>query len=282
MNDRKNDNDALGYILWDYFQHHKNSFGITERNDGFIELEDPRIWFSKYEKWLDVEKKAMKYVKGRRVLDIGCGVGRHALYLQKEKGFEVLGIDTSPLAIKICKLQGLRKAKVQSVTQFALEETIRRKKSFDTILMLGNNFGLFESFRRARWLFQRFHRMTSDDASIIAQSMDPYKKTHEHAHVMYYKLNRMKGRLPGQTRMRIRYKNHKGRWFDYLFVSKKEMENIVNGTGRWKIKRFLDSTYAPGVYIAIISSIGKGYKSRYHNQNYLLSKVSEEISKNNP
>jgi 2-polyprenyl-3-methyl-5-hydroxy-6-metoxy-1,4-benzoquinol methylase len=261
VSDNRNENDALGHILWDYFQHHKNSFGITERNDGFIELEDPQIWFSKYEKWLDVEKKAMEYVKGRRVLDIGCGVGRHALYLQKEKRLEVLGIDTSPLAIKICKLQGLKKAEVQSVTQFTLKERMTRKKSFDTILMLGNNFGLFENFTRARWLLRKFHKMTSDGASIITQSMDPYKKTHEHAHVLYHKLNRMKGRMPGQTRMRIRYKNYKGGWFDYLFVSKKEMESIVNGTGVWKIKRFLDSTYAPGVYIAIISSIGKGSRN---------------------
>ncbi len=243
-------------MLWDYFQHHKCSFGITERNDGFIDPEDPQIWFSKYHEWIDIEREAMKYVKGKRVLDIGCGVGRHALYLQKEKRLQVVGIDTSPLAIKICKLQGLKKAKVQFVTQFTLKETITRKESFDTILMLGNNFGLFESFRRARWLFQRFHRMTSDDASILVQSMNPYK-THERAHLLYHKLNRMKGRMPGQSRIRIRYKNYKGRWFDYLFVSKKEMESIVNGTGRWKINRFLDSTDAPGVYIAIISSIGK-------------------------
>jgi SAM-dependent methyltransferase len=256
LSDNRNDHDALGHMLWDHFQHHKGSFGITERNDGFIDPEDPQIWFSKYHEWIDIEREAMNYVKGKRVLDIGCGVGRHALYLQKEKRLEVLGIDTSPLAIKICKLQGLKKAKVQSVTQFALRERITRKKSFDAIPMLGNNFGLFESFRRTRWLFQRFHRMTSDDASIIAQSMDPYK-THERAHLLYHKLNRMKGRTPGQSRMRIRYKNYKGGWFDYLFVSKQEMESIVDRTGRWKIKRFLDSTDAPGVYIAIISSIGK-------------------------
>jgi hypothetical protein len=97
--------------------------------------------------------------------------------------------------------------------------------------------------------------MTCNGASIIAQSMDPYK-THEQPHLTYHKLNRIKGRMPGQSRMRIRYKNHKGKWFDYLLVSKQEMENIVSGTG-WKIERFLDSTDAPGVYIAIISSIGK-------------------------
>jgi hypothetical protein len=56
--------------------------------------------------------------------------------------------------------------------------------------------------------------------------------------------------------MRTRYKNFKSRSFDYLFVSKQEMDNIVNGTGR-KIERFLDSTDVPGVYIAFMSSIGR-------------------------
>jgi SAM-dependent methyltransferase len=246
--------DVLGLIFWDYLRN-KEGIGITERNDGFIEAEDPRIWFSKYDQWLDVEKKAIGYVKGRTVLDIGCGTGRHALYLQKERGFDVLGIDPSPLAIKICKLQGLKKAKVQSITQFAVN-AVRRNYSFDTVLMLGNNFGLFESFRRARWLLRRFHKMTSDDASIIAQSIDPYKKTQEHAHRRYYNMNRTKGWMPGQTRMRLRYKSYKGRWFDYLFVSKREMENIVSGTGVWKIDHFLVSNDVPDAYIAIIGKSG--------------------------
>jgi SAM-dependent methyltransferase len=257
MNDdnKEEEYDALGQLFWDYFNH-KNPFGITERNDGFIDLEDPRIWFSKYKDWLDIEKKSMKYVNGTRVLDIGCGTGRHALYLQKEKGFDVLGIDTSPLAIRLCKLQGLKKAKVQSIKEFTFTHRKRvRNYSFDTILMLGNNFGLFESFMRARRLLHGLHNVTCNDASIIAQSMDPYK-TNEQAHLLYHKLNKIKGRMPGQIRMRVRYKNYKSRWYDYLLVSKQEMENIVSGTG-WKIERFLDSPYAPGVYVAIISSIGK-------------------------
>jgi cyclopropane fatty-acyl-phospholipid synthase-like methyltransferase len=258
MNDNNEEekyDDALGQLFWDYFNH-KDSIGITERNDGFIDLEDPRIWFSRYKDWLEIEKKSMKYVNGTTVVDIGCGTGRHALYLQKEKGFDVFGIDTSPLAIRVCKLQGLKKAKVQSITEFTFTHRKRvRNYTFDTILMLGNNFGLFENFRTARWLLQRFHKMICNDASIITQSMDPYKTT-EQTHLMYHKLNRIKGRMPGQIRMRVRYKNYKSRWYDYLLVSKQEMENIVSGTG-WKIERFLDSTDAPGVYIAIISSTGK-------------------------
>jgi SAM-dependent methyltransferase len=104
QNNKREGEDVLGLIFWDYL-HHKEGVGITERNDGFIETEDPRIWFSKYDEWLDVEKKAMGYVKGRMVLDIGCGTGRHALYLQKERGFDVFGIDKSPLAIKICNFK---------------------------------------------------------------------------------------------------------------------------------------------------------------------------------
>ena len=63
----EDEEDLLGLIFWDYL-HRKESLGITERNDGFIEAEDPQIWFSKYNEWLDIEKKAMEYVKGKRVL----------------------------------------------------------------------------------------------------------------------------------------------------------------------------------------------------------------------
>src|SRR5690349_24543108 len=98
-------------------------------------------YFSAYRDWSPLEKRAMKSVRGR-VLDIGCGAGRHSLYLQG-KGFDVTGIDNSPLAIKICRLRELKKAKVMGI-----EEVGNFKSdSFDTVIMMGNNFGLFGSFR---------------------------------------------------------------------------------------------------------------------------------------
>ncbi len=38
----------------------------------------------------------------RRILDLGCGTGRHLLFFLK-KGFEVYGLDGSPNGLKIAK-----------------------------------------------------------------------------------------------------------------------------------------------------------------------------------
>lgn len=233
--------DAFGQEMYDYLKG-KNSFEIVERDDGYFDVSGgAKTYFSEYKDWPSHEKKAMRYVKGK-ILDIGCGAGRHLLYLQK-RGFDVTGTDVSPLAIEVCKKRGLKNARILSITQITPKLGI-----FDTILMLGNNFGLFGSFDRARWLLRRFYKMTSERGRIIAESNDPYK-TEVKEHLEYQKFNRNRGRMSGQLRIRVRYKRYVTPWFDYLLVSKKEMKNIIQGTG-WEIKRFIDSKLP--FYIAII------------------------------
>jgi cyclopropane fatty-acyl-phospholipid synthase-like methyltransferase len=183
----------------------------------------------------------MKYVVGR-VLDIGCGAGRHSLYLQQQ-GFDVLGVDMSPLAIEVCQRRGLKQAQVRSITQVSPKLGL-----FDTILMLGNNFGLMGSFRRARGLLKRFHTMTSQQARLIVESNDIYQTT-DPDHLAYQEFNRQRSRLPGQIRMRVRYKKYVMPWFDYLMVSQEEMKAILAGTG-WEVKQFIDSEKA--AYMAIL------------------------------
>ena len=58
--------------------------------------------------------------------------------------------------------------------------------------------------------------------------------------------------MAGQIRMRIIFKNYISNWFDYLLVSKKEMKDILNGTG-WKVKKFIDS--GNYMYIGIITKV---------------------------
>jgi SAM-dependent methyltransferase len=232
--------DAFGQALCASYEG-EDVFEVVERDDGFVDAMRTRGYFSDYEDWSPIEQRAMQRVKGR-VLDVGCGAGRHSLYLQG-KGFDVLGIDISPLAVKVCKLRGLKKVKVMPI------EAVNFKQGFfDTIIMMGNNFGLFGSFKKARRLLKRFHRITSEDALIIASSRDPFK-TNNPAHLRYHKLNKKRGRMSGQVRIRIRYERYIGRWFYYLMVSMEEMRQILSDTG-WTVCEFLDS--GGPHYIAII------------------------------
>lgn len=237
--------DAFGHEIYDYLKNERRRgeiVEVVERDDGYIDVSGgPKVYFSEYKDWPSHEKKAMRYVRGK-VLDIGSGAGRHSLYLQG-KGLEVLGIDNSPLAIEVCKLRGLRNTKVMSISQINSKLGV-----FDTILMLGNNFGLFGSFKGTRRLLKKLSKITSGNGRIIAESNDVYK-TETPEHLSYHELNRERGRMAGQIKLRVRYKKYATPWFDYLMVSKEEMENILDGTD-WEVNKFIESDGS--VYIAII------------------------------
>lgn len=168
----KDSQDAYGHQQYDFYKS-RQVVEIVERDDGLIDPSEtyPKYYLSEYKDWSLRERQAARYVKGR-VLDIGCGGGRWSLYLQK-KGHDVLGIDNSPLAVKVCKLRGLFNVRVKSITE--VDSKLGR---FDTILMIGNNFGLFGAPKRARQSLKRFHRMTSPGALIIAESLVHLQAAH--------------------------------------------------------------------------------------------------------
>ncbi len=237
--------DAYGQAMWDYL-HHGRGFEIVERDDGLATVASgPAFYFRSYTAWAKMERQAIRLARGR-VLDVGCGAGRVCRHLQ-DKGLDAMGIDVSPLAIKVCKQRGLKKTRVMSITQVS-----RRLGVFDTIVMYGNNFGLMGGFKRARWLLRRLRAMTGPDARIIAESNDPYPRPGRpglKCHLAYHKLNRGRDRMGGQLRIRIRYMTYATPWFDYLLVSQDEMGQIVAGTG-WQIARFFDSKGSG--YIAVL------------------------------
>lgn len=235
--------DAFGQEIYACFTR-QDVFEMIERDDGFVTASaaNPASYFSEYPDWPDHYRKAMEYVQGR-VLDIGCGAGRISLYLQGQ-GFTVLGIDNSPLALEVCRQRGLKQTSLTSITQVS-----RRLGVFDTIILLGNNFGLFASIQRARTLLRRFHGLTSPQARIIAESNDIYATT-DPIHLAYHERNRRRGRMAGQIRFRVRFRQFKSPWIDYLMVSKAEMASILEGTG-WHVEGFLDNPAGPQ-YIAIL------------------------------
>lgn len=225
--------DAYGQEVWAFFQG-KKSYEIVERDDRYTDFSGGApAYFAEFKDWPKIQKQAIKFAKGK-VLDVGAGAGRVSLYLQ-EKKLDVVAIDNSPLAIKVCKKRGVKHAKVLSIEKIGTFKL----NTFNTIIMFGNNFGLFGSFKKAKLLLKKFHKITSPRALIITENVDPYK-TEDPVHLSYHKFNKKRGRMPGQLRIRIRFRNYVGNWFDYLLVSKNEMREILKDTG-WKVKKIIDS-----------------------------------------
>jgi SAM-dependent methyltransferase len=215
---------------------------IVERDDGFIDASSygSTMYLAPFRRWSALHRQAMRFVRGR-VLDVGCGGGRVCLHLQ-ERGQDVVGIDISPGAVEVCRRRGVRDVRLCSIDD--VDESLG---SFDTIVMLGNNFGLFASAAKAKRLLRRFHRLTSERGRIVAETRDVHR-TDDPAHLEYQKRNRARGRMSGQIRIRVRYRDQATPWFDYLMVSRDELDDLLDGTG-WRLGRVLESE---DTYIAII------------------------------
>lgn len=234
--------DAFGELL---LAHHGGAevYEVYERDDGFLDvIGDPSSYFAPFGQWNDWQQQAMGRVQGH-VLDVGLGAGRFALHLQQE-GRPVLGIDVSPGALAVSRARG-----VADLRELPFHQIDVSLGSFDTILMMGNNFGLFATPRRARWLLRRLKALTSADARIVAESRDVHN-TDRPEHLAYHRLNRSRGKLAGELRIRCRFRQHIGDWMPYLMVSQAEMAQIVEGTG-WHIAEIIPS---PGSqYVAILT-----------------------------
>ncbi|MCX5776838.1 MAG: class I SAM-dependent methyltransferase [Candidatus Firestonebacteria bacterium] len=237
----QNNKDAFGRAVWAYYTKGVN-FLLAKRDDGFLsDAGGVKVYFDGYKKWPIREKRAFRLIKkNEKVLDIGCGVGRHSIYLQSKR-IDVTGIDNSPLAIKVCKLRGLKKAKI-----LRIEDINEKTGCFDTLLLLCNNFGLFGTEKKAKALLKRFYKLTPPGAKIITESYD--------SNTAYFRdyraFNRKKKRHPGSFRVKLCYGRYETSWFDYIRVSRIELKEMVKGTG-WQLSRvFPTKDYS---YVAVLT-----------------------------
>ena len=233
--------DAFGQLLTSYYAG-EDCTEVIERDDGFLNVTDNMsLYFAPFDEWHDYVQRSMQTVRGS-VLDVGVGAGRFALYLQ-EKGHKVVAIDVSAGALEVCRQRG-----VKNVRQLPFHRIDSSLGTFDTVLMMGNNFGLFANPRRARWMLRRLKKLTAENARIVAESLDVYT-TDKPEHLAYHAHNRQWGRLAGEIRLRVRHRDLIGDWFDYLMVSQAEMQKIVQGTG-WRIVEILEN--GGGRYVAVL------------------------------
>ena len=235
--------DAFGRALLDWAQGGTIP-EIVERDDGYTETgAGPEVYLSDFKRWPSAERQSVRHMRGR-VLDVGCGAGRVASHLQ-ERGIDVVGIDSSRLAVKAAKLRG-----VNEVWSTSIDTLGRKIGSFDTIVLFGNNFGIFGTPDRARQVLTEWATWTKPGTRIFVESTNPYCGGAPAIDRAYYRRNRERGSLPGQARFRYHFGYSVGPWFPWLFVSRSDMKQILRGTG-WRQARVLgDGPSEP--YVAIL------------------------------
>jgi SAM-dependent methyltransferase len=233
-----------GYVqaMLDYVRS-GDGWEIVEREDGFASVgAGPKLYFSGFRHWPAAERQAMRFARGR-VLDVGCGAGRAIIHL-RDRGLEVIGIDSSPGAVEVCRLRGL-----SSVHLVSLDQLDDGFGPFDTILLLGGGFGLLGTPEKARATLGQLARITTGQGRILAANRDDAAGGDRDREVAARR-NLQSGRLSGQSRIRIRYRHHATPYFDYFRCTPSEMASIVDGTG-WTLRRVLDA-HAGQPYVGII------------------------------
>ncbi|KEY20211.1 class I SAM-dependent methyltransferase [Kaistella antarctica] len=156
--------DLMGQAIWDFYHDESPENLLTETS--ISEMDDLPIdyLFRDFEEMNLVEQKALELSKGK-VLDIGAGAGSHSLYLQDEKGLEVLALDFSPKSIAVCKLRGVKNTVCADILEFS-EET------FDTILLLMNGTGIFQSLDKIDSYLEKLHSLLNENGQILIDSTD--------------------------------------------------------------------------------------------------------------
>ena len=156
--------DLMGRAIWDYY--HNDNPKDLQTETSISELDELPVdyLFRDFDAMNKIEQKALKLASGK-VLDIGAGAGSHSLYLQNEKNLEVTALDISPKSIEVCKLRGIKNAVAENMLQFS-------EGTFDTILLLMNGTGIFQSLNVIDIYLKKLDSLLSSKGQILIDSTD--------------------------------------------------------------------------------------------------------------
>lgn len=211
--------DLIGKAILDFQTNNSPEDLVTETNISEADEMSVDYLFRSYKEMPKLEKKALELCKGK-ILDVGCGAGSHALYLQ-EKGFEVTAIDISENAIKACQLRGLKNARVQNILDLENE-------SFDTILLLMNGTGIFGTLLETSKYLQKLKSLLNPNGQILIDSSDIIYMFDEDADGSY--LVPANGYY-GELTFTISYKNENEESFPWLYLDYNTLQNAAQANG---------------------------------------------------
>ncbi|WP_179349490.1 class I SAM-dependent methyltransferase [Winogradskyella pacifica] len=197
--------DLFGKALLDYQNGNYSEDIITYTNiSDEDELPLPYL-FRNYSEMPKLEQAALKLAKGN-VLDVGCGSGSHALWLQ-EQDIKVKAIDSSEGAVEVAMKRGVLNVELKPL----LEET----ESFDTILLLMNGTGIFQELSEVANYLKHLKSLLNLDGQILIDSSDISYMYEDDDGGMWLDLNQG---YPGELDYFLSYKGEKEVPMKWLYL----------------------------------------------------------------
>jgi len=209
--------DIYGNALLDF--HKTGKADVLWLHNSYDEPEEMpiEVFFRGEDDMPEIELKALGLCKGN-VLDVGAGVGSHALLLDK-KGVDVTAIDISSTAVAIMQERGVKKPLLQDF--FSITE------KYDTLLFMMNGIGLtgtlqgFENFlETAKNILNKNGQLLFDSSNIS---------------YLYDDMPMPENQYFGEISYCYEYKNQKGHWFNWLYIDPTTLQRLSKLHG-WNCK----------------------------------------------
>lgn len=172
------------------------------------------VYFRGEDDMPELELKALELCKGK-VLDVGAGVGSHALILQK-RGLNVTGMDISAPAVTIMKQRGLKQAIEGNILTY-------KEDTYDTLLFMMNGIGLTGSIAGLKAFLKHVKSLINPGGQLVFDSSD--------LSYLYQEIPFPLNGYYGEVSFRYEYKSIKGNWFKWVYVDQKTLKEIAQQSG---------------------------------------------------
>jgi SAM-dependent methyltransferase len=212
--------DLFGKAILDYQTNSSPENIITSTSISDEDEMDVAYLFRSFDEMPSIEQKALLLAKGK-TLDVGCGAGSHSLYLQNERKIDVHSIDISKNAIQSCLLRGLKNIRAIDVLDLENEK-------YDTILLLMNGTGIFETLEKSTIYMQKLKSLLNPNGQNLIDSSDIiYMFDEDEDGGKWIPSDNYYGELT----FSLQYKNEKEDDFPWLYMDYNTLQNVAIANG---------------------------------------------------
>jgi len=210
-----------------------------------------------------IERPLLELAAGR-VLDVGCGPGRIAIYLAsrcRDRVTEVVGIDSSSAS-----LDDFRRHWAETVNEPCVTWCLDVRHSelsdlgmFTTIVMFGDTLGIPGDRIGLTRLCRVLREHTLPGGRLIAVGREPGLMTNPDDQRINAE-NANAGFLPGERYLRMTFEDHDTGWFPWYYPSVAELREIAVATG-WELLDEQTRWRDPDQYGVVLRAVPVGVSS---------------------